>query len=625
LEQPGFMNNSFRADTGYGVLDSISFSSGRHCFKAGFDVRFNQQNRRQSPAGSFNFNARATAIPNEAFSGNQTGYSFASYLLGIVDSASWSDPVTLGGRRRYWSVYFQDDFKVSSRLTLNLGLRWEYQPPFFEVADRLSSWNPQKIDPETKRPGAYDFAGDCNICTGKRYFGKRSLDFGPRAGFAWRVRDKWTVRGAYGILYEGDPPNGYSGIPIGKALSVAWGGTYSLSADPVRPWAGIFNWDDGFPASRFQPASFDLSWGNRNRPAMVDPNYGLSPYIQNFNLNVQRELPSRFVLDVGYVGNKATRLRIGELQRINQLPPALLAQQGNRLNNAVRSEADARANGIAYPFSGFAGTVASALRQYPQIQGNQTLNVFGSPLGFSSFHSLQVVLNREFAQGLTLYSNYTRSKTLTNLESSLIGDNPDRPLDYYNLRLEKSVAEFDVPHTFKTYASYDLPFFRRNRILGGWQLAAILNYASGQPLAFPGSFPLSGGWNGATNRANIAAGAMKVAGFDESRFELSNLRAPQNSYLNKALYSDPAPLTLGTAARRYSQARGFGNVSENLTLTKSHPLTETIHFQLRAEFLNAFNRHSLGGIVTSVTNPNFGQVTSVSGFRQIQVSARLDF
>ena len=143
--------------------------------------------------------------------------------------------------------------------------------------------------------------------------GRKSYrDFGPRFGFAWRPREKWTVRGAYGIMYEGDTPNGYNAVPLGKPTSVAWGGTYFLASDPVQPWAGIFNWDNGFPTNRFQPAAFDLSWGNQSRPGMIDPEYGQTPYIQNVTFNIQREI-RKFVLDVGYVANKGTRLRVGGL------------------------------------------------------------------------------------------------------------------------------------------------------------------------------------------------------------------------------------------------------------------------------------------------------------------------
>ncbi|MBC7926325.1 MAG: TonB-dependent receptor [Bryobacteraceae bacterium] len=631
LEQPGFMNYSFRADNGWGVLNTVSMSRARHLFKMGVDIRRNQQNRSQEPSGGFTFNARGTAIPNESFSGTQTGYAFASYLLGIVDSANWSDPVGLGGRRDYVALFFQDDFKVSGRLTLNLGLRWEYQPPVYEVADRLSSWNPQKTDPISGLPGAYDFAGDCNVCTGRRYFGKKSWkDLGPRVGFAWRVRDRWTVRGAYGIMYEGDSPNGYNAVPLGKPSSVAWGGTYPLASDAVTPWTGIFNWDNGFPANRFVPANYDLSWGNLQRPGTIDPMYGQTPYIQNWNLNIQRELPGRFVMDLGYVANKGTRLRNGDLSRQNQLPASVLQQYGTRLNNQIRNAQDAAANGIAYPYAGFQGTVGSALRPFPQVQGNQTVQNYGAPLGFSTYHSLQITLNRELANGLTLYSNYVFSKSLSNIDSSLIGDN-DGPLDYYNLGLEKTVTEYDMPHMFKAYVSYNLPFGRGtglvSKLLGGWSAAGIMNYSSGVPIQFSAPTALSGGWNGAANRPNVAAGELVRKDFDNSKFELSTSRSPSNLYLNREMFTVPGALQLGTGAKRYGNVRGLPTLTENLTLTKAFRVREGMAFQLRGELLNLFNRHRIEGISGDVNSPNFGYATSLTNnvYRQIQLSGRFDF
>ena len=302
--------------TQFGFLDTVSFSKGHHFLKAGIDIRHNSLNYRPTQGGGFNFAARATAIPNETFAGNLTGYSMASYLLGIVDSASLADPAVLGGRRHYYALFLQDDFKISSRLTLQLGMRWEYQPPMFEVADRLSSWNPRKTDPASGLKGAYDFAGSCNGCTGRRYFGNPSLrDWGPRVGFAWRASKKTTVRGGYGIFYASDVFNTYFAVPLGKSQSVQFGGTYALNADPVTPWVGIFNWDNGFPTNRFDPASMNASWGNSNAPSMFDDNYGRSGYIQDWNLNIQRELWRKIVLDVGYVANKSTGLYNGSLSR----------------------------------------------------------------------------------------------------------------------------------------------------------------------------------------------------------------------------------------------------------------------------------------------------------------------
>jgi hypothetical protein len=322
--------------------------------------------------------------------------------------------------------------------------------------------------------------------------------------------------------------------------------------------------------------------------------------------------------------------------QVNQISPALLEQYGARLTNAVRSPADAAANGIPYPFAGFSGTVGSASRPHPQVQGNSVIQVYGAPLGFSTYHGLQVVVNRQFSRGFSLYANYVFSKTLTNITSSLVNDNSNRPLDYYNLKLEKAVSENDIPHMFKAYVDYELPFGRgkalagnagrvTNAILGGWSVSAVLNYFSGLPLGFLGSAPLSGqGWNGAVNRANVAPGELK-ADFDKSRFNFANTRAPENTYVNKSLFSDPAPLTLGTGAPRYTQVRDFGTINEDFGLQKNTRISEKVRFQLRAEFLNVFNRHQFGGINTTVTNPAFGQVTNVFNNRQVQVGARLDF
>jgi hypothetical protein len=384
------------------------------------------------------------------------------------------------------------------------------------------------------------------------------------------------------------------------------------------------------------PAAYDLSWGDKNAPGMIDANYGRTPYIQQWNLNVQREIIRNLVLEVGYVGNKGTGLHTGELQRVNQLSPALLSQYGSRLTNAIRSPEDAAANGIRYPFPGFVGTVGSALRPYPQVQGNNVVQVYGAPLGFSTYHALQVVVNRQFSQGLSVYANYVWSKALTNVTSSLVNDNTNRPLDYYNLRLEKAVSENDIPHMFKAYVDYELPFGRgkvlagsagrvTNAIIGGWSVSAVLNYFSGLPLGFLGSAPLSSqGWNGAVNRANVGPGDLKTS-FDKSSFNFANTRSPEDAYLNKSLFADPAPLTLGTGAPRYTQVRDFGTINEDFGLQKNNRITERLRFQLRAEFLNAFNRHQFGGINTNVTNPAFGQVTNVFNNRQVQLGARLDF
>jgi hypothetical protein len=187
----------------------------------------------------------------------------------------------------------------------------------------------------------------------------------------------------------------------------------------------------------------------------------------------------------------------------------------------------------------------------------------------------------------------------------------------------------------KAFVDYEVPFGRGksfgsnapkfvNAILGGWTLGGVLTYNSGAPLGFSGSSPLSS-WNGATNRANVAAGDLKAAGFSKSAFQILSTASASDTYLNKSQFSNPAPLTLGTGAHYYTQVRGFGTKNENIGLQKSLRFHEKYRYQLRADFLNAFNRHTLSGIDTTVTDPLFGQVTGVGGNRTIELGMRLDF
>jgi hypothetical protein len=633
LANIGDPQNSALNTAGYGFFDTVSLVRGRHIMKAGVDLRRNAMNSRTTPGGGFTFNARGTAIPNESFSGSQIGYSFASFLLGVVDSASLSDAAGLGGRRDFAALFFQDDWRVSSRLTLNLGLRWEWNPNIYEAHDRLSSWNPTKIDPASGLPGAYDFAGDCDVCTGERRFGKTSWrDFGPRIGFAYRAANDWVIRGAYGIMYQGESFNGTL-LPYGAALSVQAAGTYALNADAVNPWRGIFNWDNGFPTNAYRPAQRDLSWGNRNTPAMFHPDYGATPYIQMWNLNVQRQLPGGVVLEAGYVANKATKLRSDKMEQLNQIRPELIQQFGSRLTNAVTNEAQAAANGIRYPFPGFRGTVASALRDYPQVQGNDKVNVLGAPHGFSTYHGMQLVANKEFSNGLTMYANYTWSKNLTNIQSSQVGDNEDI-FDQYNRGLEKQLADDDRTHVVKGFVNYSLPFGRGQRFLGsanpfvnalvgGWSVSAILNYFSGTPLTFTGTNPLPNAWNGGPNRVLIN-GDMKQGGFSKDNFNLLSPTSAGNLYLNRSAFADPGPLRFGTASKRPG-VRGFGIKNEDFGIQKNMRITERVRFQIRGEMLNGFNRALLNDPNINVTAPNFGYVTGTRGPREVQIATRIDF
>ncbi len=633
---PGSPTLWYLGSTAWGVADTVNFNKGRHFMKAGYDFRRTHTNRRRFQAPALNFAARGTAIPGSSLVGTGIGHAFASYLLGIVDNAGLSDALSTGVRKSFQALFLQDDFKVSPRLTLNLGVRWEYQPPMTEVADRSASWNPTKIDPVTGLPGAYDFAGTCSGCTGKSYFGKKDWNnISPRVGLAYRVGRTFVIRAAYGINYEADIDNATLSTSIYNPF--AWAGTYSLGASTTQPWTGLFNWDNGFPTDRYIAPSRDVSYGNKAAPFMFDPNYGVSGYVQTWNFNIQKELPKRLLVEVGYVANKGTGLKNGKLSAVNQLPTSVLSKYGPYLSNSVKSEADAAKYGIAYPYAGFSGTVAGALRPYPQVYGTSTVTNVGAPLGFSTYHSMQVIVNRQFAKGLSVYGNYVLSKNLSNTLTAEEHTN-SAPIDYYNLALQKAITGLDRTHVVKAYVNYELPFGRGKSILpaagkflnllvGGWSASVIANYYSGAPLSFTTNKTIAG-WNGGYYPVNIAAGDLHNPSFDKnSVFPISYAEwytNPKTQYLNTSKFSDSVGYSLGTAGIYTAQIRGFWTRNENISLQKSFTIGEKYRLQIRADAFNALNRHTFNAPTTNISSTQFGRMT-VGGNRTMLLNARLDF
>jgi Carboxypeptidase regulatory-like domain len=629
----GDPQDDFQAYNSWGISDTVSWSRGRHFLKFGVDFRGNQQNNRPQGnlPGTFNFTAAQTGIPGVNF----VGHSFASFLLGDVQSASVGTPLVSGGRIYYYAGFVQDDFKFSRKLTVYLGLRYEFQPPPVEVADRTTNFNLDLIDPLTGMRGALEFAGEGPGRIGNRRFvesDKRNI--GPRIGFAWSPDEKWAIRGAYGIFYNSSVFNGFSGAPSQRGFADSNQFTNSLN------YTSVFNWDNGYPGN-LVPAQLDPTLWRLGGVTEWDPNAGRIPYTQQWNLNIQRELIKDLVVDIGYVGNKSTGIWAGEVANKNQLDPQYL-RFGEALSTVrLNSDADAQKYGLPkLPYPSFAGGLLwQALVPYPHLARNGIgLGTYRSPYGHSTFHSMQIVVNKRFGQGLSVYWNYNLSKTLQNMETTLVGNNGSRPLNIYNLSLEKSIADDDRTHNIKTSVVWDLPVGRNRRflggmnrildfIVGGWRISYIGNYMSGTPLGFTGSgIP---GFNGRANRIDVVnpQGLSLYAGFDPKKFDVKNINASgtaNNRYINPDLFVDHNPFTLGTAGFTLNIRDQWG-YNEDIGLRKEFKIREGMKAEFRAEFLNAFNRHSYGGIRTNLLDPLFGQVTSVNGFRQGQVGFRLEF
>ncbi len=642
----GYQANDILAGNARQFIDTFSWIRGKHAIRFGVDYRWNGLNARNNAGpGQFNFGSVITGLPGF----NQTGHGFASMLLGEVSSASVPTDVPVGSSFPMYSWFVQDDWKVSSRLTLNLGLRWDYQPQGTEMYDRLHNFNPDLIDPKYGIKGAIEFAGEGEGRNGKRYFApNQKNDWGPRVGLAYQFRDSMTVRAGYGIFYSSRIPNGWSGVPWGNKA----GFTATNKADPAVPNTPALNWDNGYVGvirtAALDPSMAEYTWG----PVSWDPDGGRVGYTQQWNFNIQRELPAQMVLDVGYMGTKSTGLLANEIKVMNQLPYSAL-QLGDTLGSSITSQsaipAAAVALGARYPY-GNTGTsipVWQTLTPYPTVMSwNNPIYANNAPLGFSNYQALQIQLNKRLSHGVQWLANYTISKNLGNI-SSAFGDtwgmNYSRPMDYYNLALEKSVLEFDQTHVVKIGGSYDLPVGRGRRFgtdwstpvnfaIGGWTIQYIGNYSSGTPVGFGATGTPN--FNAATNRPfiiNPDGSPMKNSSWSASAFDMTDISnaRPGKTVINTSMVVDPVKINRyarGNAPRLVAQLRNFASYNEDVSLQKNFVPREGMRVQFRAEMLNLFNRHRFNGFNTTPSSPLFGQITGVSdGRRQIQFGLRADF
>jgi hypothetical protein len=634
-------SDSVRAIT-YGAQDTLSWVKGRHILKFGVERRVYKLNYiRQSDDGTFTFTSNQTGLPGLT---QYTGNPFASFLLGAVNNGSIG--ITQPTLATYPSVgaFVQDDFRVNSKLTVNLGLRWDYNPTQTEEHDRLFSFSPTTTDPQTGLPGALIFAGHCPICNGSSGFESQHYrNFAPRLGFAWQVLPKTVIRAAYGVFFSDRAPNDYYGDPGGNVSLNGWGWGVANVVNYGNNLAPAFNWDNGYPGVYTYTTPNPSQADGKSGALYWYPNGGRLGYTQSWNFNIQRELPFRMVLDAGYVGTKGTALDATGPGVQNQLPPSALAL-GSVLNGTVTSQAAlpaaAVAMGARYPYGNTGQSVAvwQTLTPFPQLLNGSTAGAWDAPLGFSTYNALQVQLNKQYSSGLSWVANYTFSKSLSNVTNLYLGGS-GAPMIATNLRLQKSISSYDQPQVVKIGVGYELPFGKGkpvgshwnpvvNSIIGGWKLQYIGNYSSGTPLAFGANSPDSS-TNLSTNRALLTnpSGVGLGVPFNSANFNaaLIGVSNPSNVYLNTQYIKQPAAYTFGTAAPEIAQIRGFWGRTENIALQKNWSLREGVRFQFRAEAYNAFNRHTFGGISTNPTSATFGDVTSASGNRTMQLGARIDF
>ena len=553
----------------YTWSDTLGHVVGAHSLKMGglYQWQIKDQDAFGPTQGSFNFN------------GSFTGNAIADFLLGMPNSYSELD-IQRTGRYRYHQIeaFFQDDWKVSSRLTLNLGVRWFAIPHIFERDNAVTTFVPERwsasrapiVNPDgTIVPGSGDILGNGIVKAGEGIPPGMVKDywntFAPRFGFAWNPwgDGKTVIRGGYGIGYyrvEGNdiydfvnnPPFAQTVNITNPPLNNPGGG----AAAPPRP-VSLFNYDFQYKV----------------------------PMAQTYSLSIQHELFKNAGLEIAYVGSRGTHL--DHARNINQPLRAGEFDFDPRLNsNEISIEA-------LRPFRGW-----STIRQSENT-------------GSSTYHSLQVNFDKRFSEGLKFQAAYTFSRGIGDVFDSGGRSVNALPQDSYDMRAERGLLGFDRTHNLVFNYIYELPFFKGRqdavgRILGGWEISGITTVSSG-PVASPG---ISTGRNGLATRPDLVGGAIEGPRTVEQWF-------------NTAAFAEPAPGFFGNSGRNI--IREPGTHKWDMSFFKNNRITESVNLQFRTEFFNIFNHANFNGINTTFGSGAFGRVTSARDPRIIQFGLKLSF
>jgi hypothetical protein len=555
------------AQNAFVYSDNLSWIAGKHTLKFGGQFVKAQQNP-HADWGS----------PSFTFNGQFTGLGFADFLLGEPYEYSFSgSPTSLGARRPSFAAFIDDTWRISGKLSLNLGLRYQFEGGFTEAHNRLSDFDPNVINPVTGTPGAIVY-GSANSPLLQQNHG---LLFAPRIGFSYSLPANTVVRASYGIFFI---PNGAqqgfnSNVP-----------GYNVSQDFVSTnGLPVFQLSAG-PPPYVLPTAADRNGAIANGTSITWwPYYAPQPYIQEWQFDIQRQFGSQTTVEIAYVGSKGTHLLFP--RDMNQVPISLLGP----------NEGDPQ---LLRPFP-----------QYSQI--HEEYND-----AFSNYHALELKANRRFANGVTFLANYTFSKSLDNSSYDTTTGIGDEYQITTNPNLNKGLSQFDQTHRVVVSYVYELPFGKGRKwldrggvldaVLGGWKNSGSFIAHSGIPFTID-----SGGPN--------LTGA--ISGYIYADC-LASPTGPKTTseWFNTAAFADPAAYRFGTCGR--DTVRGPGSWDYDMSLAKDFRLPirwETTRLQFRADAFNVFNHPNLGLPDNTTDSSAFGTITSASRPRTLEIGAQIIF
>ncbi|QEE28335.1 hypothetical protein FTW19_10195 [Terriglobus albidus] len=674
---------------GFVLVDNLQYNKGNHTFTFGAQIAWMQYNFLNNATGvnplQLTFNSTATGaftVTNNAPTtsiNSATGQAYASYLIGAVNTGTFtlSAVPETGARFRPISPYVQDNWKITSKLTLDLGVRFDYFPSYREVKNRFAYFDPNATNPVVGIKGAVAFGGyGSGKCNCDRPVNDYFKGFSPRVGFAYQLDPKTVIRGSYSVIYTHGNANG------GSATARQGVGLLGYSVSPsttfTQPTSGqvgsqYWKLDTTFP-SYAAPPNLDPAIGTYNTtlisspaqtPSYADPNYGgRAPQFINWNFGIQRELTPSTTLTMSYVGSKGHFLQPDSLNgrgvASNQLDPKYLTL-GSLLGSSA-SSASARASaGVTLPYASFGGvgnpTISQLLKPFPQY--NSISDAYGF-VGNTSFHALQIYITKRLTNGLTFMTNYQWSRTIDNngtfrsgydIPASVSSDG-----QFHAARsLDQSLSLGDQRHKFVTTGAYNLPFgtgvlgggSRWSRVaFGGFRLSGIFTAYSGAPVSITmnscnsnpsqnACYPLMNpNYVGNGRLQGVGARPLTSAEVGSKQFLDPNAFI---SYIgNQALYDYKFSTTARTAP--YAGLFQPGNYKLDMSLRRAIDLPHVGSFEssklvLEADYFNVTNHTRFvysqsNAVLNTFGSSSYGTMvvdTSSPINRALQLAARIEF
>jgi hypothetical protein len=564
-------------DRSWVLNEALQTQKGSHTLKIGGDYRRQMYNN-YSPgllSGIYNFDQTFTSISSNP----NSGFDLADLLLGYPnDTQIQNEDYTYRLNINSAALYLQDDYKVNSKFTLNLGLRWEFDGPYSEANNQFASFNPNIINTQTGTPGSVQFAGRNGAPS--HFMPNVYHDFLPRVGYAWNFMKDTVFRG--GVAFYRLPNIGYSSIgPLSQYQKTAdfqsldGGATprYELgNGVPPVPYNVDASGNPLVPASLTNPTSTAYQIDSRTR----------TPYSISWQFGVQRQFGSWFA-EVDYAANKGVKLPI--LLQTDQLQPNQFAAS------------------------------SQALRPFPQYAGVDSLTLDGN----SIYHSLQAKLEHRWKNGLVISAAYTFSKLIDDVDASARANHVGVQ-NVYDLQAERGVGGYDIPQRFVANYVYSIPLGRGGKfltetpilrdVISGWQFAGITEFQSGQPLAVSQNNNTHGYTE--TQRPNAIGNPVPSNG------------QTLTQWINTAAFQLAPAYTLGDSPRFPLHGPGLNNT--DFALQRNFPFNDRVRLQLRGEFFNAFNHAQFTNPKANLSSPSsFGVITGAQSGRITELVLRLFF